>query len=261
VTRLVPRDSDGDPAADSLQAMATTGEDPDDPDTDDSPPAPARRSGTRPAPTRSAGPSRSSRSAATPAPTKWAIDRLDSRERAFSFTASAFAVLFSVFIGFLAHIKPPKGQLHPETIFIVGMVGAALLLGATFLGRRAPVGFVALFIGASFAQSVLFLGLPFFALAFWLLYRSFRVQKEITAQMRASRSEAKPSASTRSRSSSAAPPSKSSAPKKAAPVKKRSKGPVGPTPNKRYTPKTPSPAPPPPPKLSRRERKAAASQD
>ena len=146
------------------------------------------------------------------------------------------------------------------------MVGAALLLGATLLGRRAPVGFVALFIGASFAQSILFLALPFFALAFWLLYRSFRVQKEITASMRAARAESgssSPTAAGRRRARHPPgphPPGRSSA-RAPTPAKKRSKGPVGPTPNKRYTPKAPTPPPPPPPKLSRKERKAAASQD
>jgi hypothetical protein len=247
--------------------MATTGDDPEDLDTeaDHERPAPARRSARRPAAGGSGG-TRSSRSTPDPAPTKWAIDRLDARERLFSFVATVLAVLFSIFIGFLAHVKPVKGQLHPQTIFVVGMVGAALLLGATLLGRRAPVGFVALFIGASFAQSILFLALPFFALAFWLLYRSFRVQKEITASMRAARAESGSSSPTRSRASSgAAParsaPARSSSARAATPAKKRSKGPVGPTPNKRYTPKAPTPPPPPPPKLSRKERKAAASQD
>jgi hypothetical protein len=199
--------------------------------------------------------------------TKWSIDRLDPRERAFSFAGSAAAALFAIFVEF-AHIKPAKGQLHPETVCVIGLIGAALLLGATFLGRRAPVGFVALFIGASFAQAILFLALPFFALAIWLLYRSYKIQRDITAQMRTARRESAAATPARSRSAAVSPSKATPAKAGAAPAnaratatKKRNKGPVGPTPNKRYTPKQPAPPAPPPPKLSRRERKAASAQD
>jgi hypothetical protein len=205
-------------------------------------------------------------------PTKWAVDRLDSRERTLSFAASGVAVLFSIFVEF-AHIKPQKGQLHPETVMIIGLVGAALLLGATLLGRRAPVGFVALFLGASFAQSILFFAAPFFFLAFWLLYRSYKVQKEINASMREARAAGTGASSARGRAASStssngdrstkAPgagerPSKPTTARGKAADRARSKGPTAPTPNKRYTPKQPPPKRPPPPKLSRRERKAEA---
>jgi hypothetical protein len=195
-----------------------------------------------------------------PIPTKWAIDRIDDREKRFAFGASGLAVALSFYVRF-GHFKAGKGQLHPETVFVIGLVGAALLLGATFLGRRAPLGFVALFLGASFAQVALALALPFFALAVWLLYSSYKVQKELTARVRAAKGTGPtPTARSQSRSAGAAPQprTRSQAAGKAAPARKSAKGPARPTPNKRYTPKQPPAPAPPPPKLSRRERKAAA---
>ncbi len=117
--------------------------------------------------------------------TRWAIDRLDERERRFSFVASGGAVALGIVVYLVensAHFHRQKNQLSPQTVMLVGLVGGALLLGATFLGRRAPVGFVALFIGLLFSNSTLFLALPFLALAFWILYRSYKVQREASAE-------------------------------------------------------------------------------
>ncbi len=142
---------------------------------------------------------------------------------------------------------------------IIGLVGGALLLGATLLGRRAPVGFVALFIGLLFSNSTLFLALPFLALAIWLLYRSYKIQKEASAQARAARAESKGNArpaaarSGGGASSRGTPRGKSSTQKKGRPGSA-----ARPEANKRYTPKRP---PPPAPKPSRRERKAAQAPD
>ncbi len=195
-----------------------------------------------------------------PIPTKWSIDRIDDREKRFSFGASGLALAVSIFV-LLGHFKAGKGQLSPQTVFVIGLIGTALLLGATVLGRRAPLGFVALFLGASFAQVAFVLALPFFVLAVWLLYRSYKVQKDITARIRAAKgSGARPAGRTTTRSE---PSTRNRTPAsgKAAPTKKNAKGPSRPTPNKRYTPKQPSAPAPSPPKLSRRDRKAAADRD
>jgi hypothetical protein len=187
--------------------------------------------------------------------TKWAIDRLDEREKRFSFAAAGGAALFGVII-YLAetqnhNFRLAKGQITPQTTLIVGLVAAGLLIAATILGRRAPAGFVALFTGAAFGGSFLFLGLPFFALAVWLLYRSYKIQRETAGKIREAR------AAPRTRSSSGSRPAASPRPATAtARGGPRSKGPPAPAGNKRYTPKRPLP---PPPKPSRRARKAAAS--
>ncbi|MGH9079454.1 MAG: hypothetical protein ACRDYE_05125 [Acidimicrobiales bacterium] len=188
--------------------------------------------------------------------TKWAIDRLDDREKRFSFVAAAGALLFGVAVYFTeanSHFHPQKGQLSPQTVLVVGLVGAALLFGATLLGRRAPVGFVALFIGVAFSNSSLFLALPFLALAIWILYRSYKIQRETAAEVRAARAESKSSSAraTRSRAGS----SKSGAGRQG---KSHAGSPARPEANKRYTPKRP---PLPAPKPSRRERKDARTSD
>jgi hypothetical protein len=121
----------------------------------------------------------------------------------------------------------------------------------TFVGRRAPVGFVALFTFLAFG-SYLFLGLPFLALAAWLLYRSWKIQRTAAANVR----------SARARSGSGSPTTRGTpaSAKAKGPVPKgdRRKGPVTPEANKRFTPKRP---PPPAPKPTRRERKAAQASD
>lgn len=197
---------------------------------------------------------------------KWSIDRLDLREKRFSFVAAGAAALFGIFTYVTEtqnhNFRLAKGQLTPQTTLIVGLVATALLAGATVLGRRAPVGFVALFTGAAFGQTSIFLGAPFFILAVWLLMRSYKVQKETAAKARAAgggsaRGRAAGGASAKARpapgSRPAAPVRPSAAAARRGP---RSKGPAVPTGNKRYTPKRPAP---PPPKPSRRQRKAAAS--
>jgi hypothetical protein len=180
------------------------------------------------------------------------MDRLDDRERRFSFAAAALAAVFGIAV-YVAetsdtHFRLAKNQLTPQTTLVLGLGAAALLLVATFVGRRALVGFVALFTFLAFGTQY-FLGVPFLALAIWLLYRSFKIQREASAAARATRAESPPGRATTARSSSTARSSGRGS---------RSKPKSMPDANKRYTPKRP---PPPAPKPSRRERKAAQSNE
>jgi hypothetical protein len=200
---------------------------------------------------------------------KWAVDRLDVREKRLSFAASGASAAF----GILIYIEEThnhafrlaKNQLDPHWTLILGILAGVLLLGATFLGRRAPVGFVALFTGAMFTGSSLIFGLPFIALALWLLYHSYKIQKETAAIARAARAESGRSGSP-SRASAAASRGagggRAAGAAKGAPARgaraEKAKGPARPEANKRFTPKRP---PPPAPKPSRKERKAAQSSD
>jgi hypothetical protein len=209
------------------------------------------------APTKGASPTSSRKSDVS---TKWAVDRLDGRERRISFAAAGAAVLFGVTIYISeTHDKKfhlAKNQLTPEWTLILGIAAGALLLGATVLGRRAPVGFVALFAGAMFTGSSIIFGLPFIAVALWILYRSYKVQKEMSANVRAARAESRSqSANTRASSMSSRGTAAAARGAKGA---AKAKGPALPEGNKRYTPKRP---PPPPPKPSRRERKATQTSD
>jgi hypothetical protein len=93
---------------------------------------------------RAAGPPAAAKPAQSGVSTKWSIDRLDLRERRFSFVAAGAAALFGIST-YVAetqnhHFRLAKGQLTPQTTLIVGLVAAALLAGVTVLGRRAPVG-------------------------------------------------------------------------------------------------------------------------
>lgn len=181
---------------------------------------------------------------------KWAIDRLDDREKRFSFAASGGAALFAVVIYFSEttnkSFRLAKGQLTPQGTLTVGLIAAALLLVVTLVGRRAPVGFVALFTGAAFG-TYLFLGLPFFALAVWLLYRSYKIQRQAASDRRAEGGGGGGRASR-----TAAPAGRSPA---ASARGRGAKPPSGPVANKRYTPKAPRRPAPPAPKPSRWERR------
>ncbi|MGC8463914.1 MAG: hypothetical protein ACP5P9_09650 [Acidimicrobiales bacterium] len=184
---------------------------------------------------------------------KWAIDRLDDREKRFSFAASGGAALFALIIYFSEttnkSFRLAKGQLTPQGTLTVGLIAAALLLVVTFVGRRAPVGFVALFTGAAFG-TYLFLGLPFFALAVWLLYRSYKIQRQAAT---ARRTEAGTTGGAGTASGSG--PATSTGRGTSTASGRRTAARSGPVANKRFTPKAPRRPPPPPPKLSRRERR------
>jgi hypothetical protein len=193
-------------------------------------------------------------------PTKWSIDRIDPRERIYCYLASFMAAFFAVLI-YVAesnntHFHLKKGQFTPLTTLVVGLVCAVLLTGTTYLGRRALVGFMALFTFLGFSNSNPVVGLPFLLLAAWLLYRSFKVQKEITARIKADRaSGAKATAPNPSRADAVA------ARRAGGRTGGRSKAPPAPQGNKRYTPKAPTRPAPPLPKPSWRERRAAKTTD
>ena len=111
---------------------------------------------------------------------------------------------------------------------------------------------MALFTFLIFGTSTIFLGLPFLALAVWLLYRSYKIQKEAAAKLRADTVAGHARAGDQAGRLRAGP--------SVGRVRgSRKKGPGRrPEANKRYTPKRP---PPPAPKPSRRERKAAEAAD
>jgi len=194
--------------------------------------------------------------------TKWSIDRIDPRERVYCYGASLVAVFFAVLVYVVEtnnhHLKLSKGQFTPTTTLLVGVAGGVLLAVTTYIGRRALVGFMALFVFLGFSNSDFIVGLPFLILAAWLLYRSYKVQKEATAKLRADRAAGGPGTERTGRTPRTAASGKAAAEARSG---RRKKGPPVPEGNKRYTPKKPAPAPPPPPKLSRRERRAAEAAD
>ncbi len=205
---------------------------------------------------------------------KRAVDRLDGREKRFTFAAAGAAVLFGIMIYFAEtdnkNFRLSKGQLTPQTVLLLGIVAGLLLLGAALLGRRAPVGFVSLLTGLFFSGSNFVVALPFLALGVWVFIHSYRIQREATSELNALRAR-----QARSRS----PATKKGEPGSAAGAKggprgqaqagqkgqaqsgqkgARTRGPARPEPNKRYTPKAKRPAIP-APKPSWRERMAARS--
>ncbi len=187
--------------------------------------------------------------------TRRTIDRLDERERRFSFAAAGLAAVFGIAVYVSetsnSHFRLAKNQLTPQTTLLLGLVAAGLLVVTTLIGRRALVGFVALFTFLAFGTQY-FLGVPFLALAVWLLYRSFKVQKEASAAARAARAESPGGRATASTRATGRP-----APTRGSRAKAKGKA-AGPEGNKRYTPKRPAlPAP----KPSRRERKTAQSKE
>jgi hypothetical protein len=196
--------------------------------------------------------------------TKWSIDRLDGRERLYAYLAGGIAAVFAVLIYVVEtndkHLKLTKGQFSPMTTLVVGLICAVLLFVTTRIGRRALVGFVAMFTFLGFQSTGLFLSLPFLILAVWLLYRSYKVQKEATARIKAERaasgSDPRPGRPARA-PRAAATSGKAAAESRSA----RKKGPPIPEGNKRYTPKKPTPPPIPTPKPSWRERRAAKASD
>jgi len=183
---------------------------------------------------------------------KRSIYMLNDRERLFSFASAVVAVGFGIAIYVSEtsnkHFRLSKGQLTPQTMLLVGLVAGALLLVATLVGRRALVGFMVFFAGAGFSTNSFVLALPFWALAFWLLYRSSRIQRQRTQELRAERAARPRSANTGGRGSGSG-----SRKAKAG----STTGPKRPEANKRYTPPRPPPKPKPAPP-ARRPKKTTA---
>ena len=190
-------------------------------------------------------------------PTKWSIDRLDGRERVYSYVASVLAVVFAVIVFVEEHhhkVQPhAKNQLSPQTTLLLGLASGVALAVTTRIGRRALVGFVALFAFLSFGTFSTVVGLPFLILAVWLLYRSYKVQKEATAKLKEDRAAGRTEPVARQSRADAAATRRAE--------RSGKKAPPGPEANKRYTPKKPPRPAPPPPKPSWRERRAARASD
>jgi len=183
------------------------------------------------------------------------MERLDPRERRYSFAAGLAAVLFAAIIYFSEtrnhSFRLAKGQLTPQTTLLLGLAAGVLMGIATYSGRRAPVAFVGLFSFFIFSNGGgIVVGLPFIGLAGWLLYRSYKIQRQERDRTREARGT--PTARDRPKDAPArAAPSRQTSPA-------RKKTPARPEANKRFTPKRP---PPNAPKPSRRERKAAETKD
>jgi hypothetical protein len=187
---------------------------------------------------------------------KRAIYQLNDRERLFSFASAVVAAGFGIAIYVSEtsnkHFRLAKGELTPQTMLLVGIVAAVLLLVATLVGRRALVGFMVFFAGAGFSTNSFVLALPFWALAFWLLYRSSRIQRQRTQELRAERA-ANPRSGTRGGTGRASGSGSGSRKSKAG----STTGPKRPEANKRYTPPRPPPKPKPAPP-ARRPKKTTA---
>lgn len=128
-----------------------------------------------------------------------------------------------------------KGHTSPEAIVILGGVGlllAVCVLVGALMRRRSFAVFSLFFLGFAVESSLGVLALfPFWALAFWMFMRSSKMQRSLTARgdhprQQRSRANSSRSGSTRSTGSSRG-------------RRKKAAEPVGPAPNKRYTPPKP----------------------
>lgn len=227
------------------------------------PPSNSFRSKAAPTTTGTRTPSRAGDSGPRPATAsrrspKKAIERLDPRETRLSFAAAAASVVFGV----LVYVLEVEDKVHftknpdaPVTTLVLALACGVLLLVATLVRRRALVGFVALFAFLIFGTSSLVLGMPFLALAAWLLYRSYKIQKEASERTRQATSTGSGIASSRSKTAPAASAGSARGSATRGPTKS---GPKAAEANKRYTPKRP---PPKAAKPSWRERRAAQASD
>ena len=132
---------------------------------------------------------RSTGSTTRPTSTKKAVERLDDKERRLSLAAAVAAFVLGVGVYLLeTHDKVhfTKNPDAPFTSLMLALACGVFLLGSTLIGRRAPVGFVALLAFLIFGTTSFVLGLPFLALAIWLLWHSYKIQKEATARVRES---------------------------------------------------------------------------
>ena len=146
------------------------------------------KSGNRSAPVPKGGGSASTRKAGNAV--KEAVNRLDNRERRYGFIASIVAAILWLLltVPLLIHpAKPHKGQLGTDGIaiyLVVGLLLAGIIFFASWIKRRALLGFAVLFTGFSFGGDLLF-AIPFYALGAWLIWRAMKVQRELQAAMQA----------------------------------------------------------------------------
>jgi hypothetical protein len=166
---------------------------------------------------------------------KETVNRLDDKERRYGFIASIVAaILWLVLtVPLLIHpAKPHKGQLGTEAIaiyLVVGLFLAGIIFFASWIKRRALLGFAVLFTGFSFGGDLLF-AIPFYALGAWLIWRAMKVQREAQAAMQAA-------GATRNRPARARKPLFSRMAKRGESQQKKSlTGRSAPAASKRYTP-------------------------
>ena len=193
--------------------------------------------------------------------TKWSIDRLDDRERRFSFVASGAAVALGIVVYLVensAHFHRQKNQLSPQTVMVIGLVGGALLLGATLLGaagpgrirgpvHRPPLLQLHPLFGPAVPRPRHLAPLPLVQDPKGGVGTGVRGARRVEGQRSAAATRSAGGGSSRGRREA-----------RRRPKKGRTGGAARPEANKRYTPKRP---PPPAPKPSRRERKAAQASD
>lgn len=185
---------------------------------------------------------------------KQAVNTLDHKERTLGYAGAALCAAIYIDLT-LTHLHEhvPKGQQPPIVALAVGLVLAALLAVATFVGRRALVGFAALFIGFSFGSSII-LSIPFLALAGWLIMRALRFNREAKMAAQAASTSSASNAS-RMGSSRSSPVKRTSSNSSGIFNRSKSHGSrsqAHPEPSKRYTPPKPRKRKPmPPPKETR----------
>ncbi|MGH9207691.1 MAG: hypothetical protein ACRD1G_14245 [Acidimicrobiales bacterium] len=159
------------------------------------------------------------------------IKKIDRKEKLVCFAASVLAAVGFAIV-WVPHLHDHNASLRSsaQSYLVVGIVMAVALAGATALGRRALIGFVALFIGFGpwgndIIGTALFLGL-----AAWLLIRALSLSRNQADAKRAERGTGpdRPRAGgffrRRETQRSASPATKPSSPPKAS------------KPSKRYTP-------------------------
>ncbi len=121
---------------------------------------------------------------------KEAVNRLNDKERRYGFIASIVAAILWLLltVPLLIHpAKPHKGQLGTDGIAIylaVGLLLAGIIFFASWIKRRALLGFAVLFTGFSFGGDLLF-AIPFYALGAWLIWQAMKVQRELQTTMQA----------------------------------------------------------------------------
>lgn len=126
-------------------------------------------------------------------------------------------------------------------VLLVLLLLAIVLLVATRIGRRAPLGFAALLSGFAFESQVGLLGLPFIFGGGWLLVRAWRVQRYGTPNARGAMATAREGPPRRGRSGAAGGGRPAGKQGKAATATADRR--PNPSASKRYTPKAkPKPA-------------------
>jgi hypothetical protein len=121
---------------------------------------------------------------------KEAVNRIDDRERRYGFIAAVIAAVLWLLltVPILVHpAKPHKGQLGTEGVaiyLVVGLLLAGLIFFASWIRRRALLGFTVLFTGFSFGADLLF-AIPFYFLGAWLIWRAMKIQREAQAALQA----------------------------------------------------------------------------